>query len=127
MRSDNIMTGKSSRYLALPLVALSLTIILAPAHAEMICPTDNPLDNLPTCITHHYEMGDINNQGIYKSLLAKADNAITLFERGNNGAAVNILDALINELEAQKGHHMTSTAADMLIMHAEMAITQIDG
>ncbi|MCL4435322.1 MAG: hypothetical protein M1387_01235 [Thaumarchaeota archaeon] len=121
------MTGKSSTYLALLLIALSPTILLAPAHAQMICPTDNPLGSLPTCITHHYEMGDINNQGIYKSLQTKADNAVTLFQQGNNGAAINKLNALINELEAQKGHHITPTAADMLIMHAEMAITQISG
>ncbi len=120
------MTDRYSGYILLPLVALSMTVLLAPAYAQPICPMDDPLGNLPTCITHHYEMGDIDNQGIYKSILTKANNAVALSEQGNTGAAINILNALINELEAQKGHHISSTAADMLIMHAETAIDQIN-
>ncbi len=122
------MTTNTSRYLIVPMMVLSLTVLLAPANAQMTCPTtDDMLSHLPTCTTHHYHSGDINNKGVYQSLLAKANNAVALNDQGNSEAAVNLLNALINELEAQRGNHVDANAADMLIMHAEMAIDEISG
>lgn len=113
-------------YVISPLVFLSLIAFLAPAYAQMMCPMDDLLHHLPVCVTHHYTMmGDMDNQGVYTSLLSKAQNAVSLNDQGNTDAAVNVLNSFINELQAQKGKHVPESAADMLINHAQMAINQI--
>jgi hypothetical protein len=71
-------------------------------------------------------MGDIDNEGLYRSLLEKAQNAVALYDSGNSHASINILNSLIFELEAQSGGHISEAAAEMLIHHAEMAIEQIN-
>jgi hypothetical protein len=86
---------------------------------------DDPLAHLPTCITHHYEMGDIDKEGVYQSLLSKAQNAVSSEGQGNTDATINLLNAIINELQAQEGRHVTESAAGMLINHAQMSINQI--
>jgi hypothetical protein len=119
---------KITRYLLAPLVFLSFTAFLTPALAQMTCSMghmDDPLGHLPMCVTHHYNRGDIDNNGIYQSLLSKAQNAVTLADQGNIEAATKILNSFINELQAQSGKHITESNANMLINHAGMAINQI--
>jgi hypothetical protein len=94
-------------------------------HMDGGCMTD-PLGHLPTCVTHHYDRGDFDNKGIYRSLFAKAENAVKQYNKGNAKAATNLLNSFINELQAQNGKHVTEMAAKMLIHHAQMAIDQIN-
>ncbi|HLE09375.1 MAG TPA: hypothetical protein VI914_07080, partial [Thermodesulfobacteriota bacterium] len=56
------------------------------------------------------------------SLLKKAEAAEESIERGNTRAAENELNALINEVEAQRGKHITDDAAKMLIEDAQYII-----
>ncbi len=119
------------------LIFLSFAIYLAPVSAQMECSTvgmdgmcnmdctKDHLAHLPMCVTHHYNKGQIDNDGIYMSLLSKAENAVALHKQGNTVAAINILNSFINELQAQKGKHIDVSIADMLIHHAQMTIKQI--
>lgn len=124
----NAKKRMKSKLLASPIMVLMLASLSAPAYAqECSCPMGDPVESLPDCITHHWEiMGDIDNEGVYRSLLTKAQNAIALNDAGNTRAAINTLNSLINELEAQSGKHITEGAAGMLIQHAEMAIEDIN-
>jgi len=53
--------------------------------------------------------------GTVKSLLAKAQAAQDSFNAGDNKTAQNQLNALINELEAQSGKHLSASEAALLI------------
>lgn len=52
--------------------------------------------------------------GVDRSLLASLARATAAAERGNPGAAVRILDAFVNEVDAQDGGHIDPAAADVL-------------
>lgn len=54
-------------------------------------------------------------RGIRTSLLQKARNAQAQAEGGNGNAAANILDAFINEVQAQRGVHIDPADADRLV------------
>ncbi|MBI4823076.1 MAG: hypothetical protein HY805_02445 [Nitrospirae bacterium] len=63
-----------------------------------------PLDFLNYIISLKHEassLGWITNKGIEMSLDAKLEAAKKKLEQGQNGTAKNILNALINEIEAQ--------------------------
>ncbi len=73
------------------------------------------LDSLRATILHLRALGEIDSDGITNSLLAKVDGAIDAMGRGQKNAAINKLDALIHELEAQSGKHVSEQAAQLLI------------
>jgi hypothetical protein len=60
--------------------------------------------------------------GIQNSIEKKIEHAQRFNDRGNYFTAQNILGALINELEAQRGKHIPENVADYLIstVHAWM-------
>lgn len=68
---------------------------------------------------------DIQN-GIKNSLLAKLNNALNKVEQGKYNAAMNLLNSFMNEVEAQRGVHLTDEEADYLIEAAEEIIEMID-
>ena len=59
-------------------------------------------------------LGWIDNLGIANSLDSKIIAARQAVQAGDNGAARNILNALLNEIEAQSGKHLTSEAVALL-------------
>ena len=62
---------------------------------------------------------------ILNSLLAKVENAIAAYDSGNEIVAVNILNALLNEISAQTGKTITINAASALTAYIENLITYI--
>ena len=76
------------------------------------------LSSLSETVERLFESGDIDNKGIANSLLSKLNAAQAALDRGNVEAARNILDAFINEVEAQRGKHISEWAADLLIADA---------
>ena len=64
-------------------------------------------------------------KGIENSLVSKADNACKKYEDGKLETAGNILEAFINEVEAQSGKKIPEATADTLIAYANNAIAQI--
>jgi hypothetical protein len=81
-----------------------------------------------------FNLGWIKNEGILKSLDAKLDNAKKKLENGDTKTAKNILNAFINEVEAQgcatyencpSGKHLTSEAYGLLKYNAQYLIDHL--
>jgi hypothetical protein len=64
--------------------------------------------------------------GIENSLVSKLEGALTSLEKGNAKAAINKLNAFINEVEAQRGKKITELEADQLINGANWIIHSIE-
>jgi hypothetical protein len=109
-------------FLALVWLALSLSFV-SRAHASdgMDC-DHSTVKSLYTCVHHAAEMGHISNVGVVNSLLVKVAAADDALARQKTNAAVRILVAFINEVEAQAGIHIDAMHAEHMIMHAEMII-----
>jgi hypothetical protein len=72
------------------------------------------------------ELGDLDlPAGTENSLLSKLDAALNCLDNGNDNAAMNILDAFKNSIEAQRGKKITSEQADMLIETADDILATI--
>jgi len=69
-------------------------------------------------VEHAAMMGHISNVGVANSLLAKLAAAQAALDRGQTATAVNILNALISELEAQAGKQVLEPHAGCLTHHA---------
>jgi len=65
-------------------------------------------------------------QGTETALLSTVNNAMKSLDKGNDGAAVNQLQAFINKVEAQRGKKISEEDADMLIEYANNVIAQIE-
>lgn len=90
----------------------------------------SPLAAIDTLVSYKHQaltLGWITNQGVANSLDQKLENARKQLERGNNKAAKNILEALLNEVEAQKDKHLTSEAYALLKYNAEYLISKLTG
>ncbi len=80
------------------------------------------ISSLRTCVLHAAGEGFIDNQGVTKGLLAKLDAAQAALDRGQTGAAINLLNAFIHEVQAQAGKHIQQEHAQDLVMHAQLVI-----
>lgn len=76
------------------------------------------IENLAQHVEHAAMMDHITNVGVANSLLAKLSAAQSALDSGQTAAAVQILNAFINELEAQTGKHVPEPHAGCLIHHA---------
>jgi hypothetical protein len=88
----------------------------------------SPLAAIDTLISYKHQaltLSWITNQGIANSLDQKLDNARKQLQRGNNKAAKNMLEAFLNEVEAQKDKHLTSEAYALLKFNAEYLISKL--
>ena len=113
------------RYFLLALVWLALSLsFVSRAHASdgMDC-DQSTVESLYHCVHHAAEMGHISNVGVADSLLVKVAAADDALARQRTNAAVRILVAFINEVEAQAGIHIDAMHAEHMIMHAEMIIS----
>ena len=66
--------------------------------------------------------GEISNGGITHSLLAKVNNAEAANESGQVNAALNLLEAFRNQLDAQRGKNVSESAYLALDLAAEQLI-----
>jgi hypothetical protein len=82
------------------------------------------IQSLIAGVNRFYQEGKIDNKGIKNSLLAKLMNAQAQMDKGQVKAALNILKAFINEVEAQSGKHIQMEAANMLIADAKAIMMQ---
>lgn len=115
-----------SRSLALALLLIAFavaTMSRAYAAHEHECGEEmTTVMSLHHCVHHAIEMGHISNAGVGNSLLSKVDVAQLAVDREQPGVAARILEAFINEVEAQAGIHVEAEHAGHLVMHAEMVI-----
>jgi hypothetical protein len=77
------------------------------------------------CVVHAAEVGQIDNQGVTNSLLAKLDAAQAVLDREQKAAAVAKLKAFTHEVEAQAGKHIEAEHAAHMVMHANEVITAL--
>jgi hypothetical protein len=100
--------------------------LLAPgtAHAQTSdeCVHAPTISSLRTCVQHAADEGFIDNQGVTNSLLAQLDAAQAALDHGQTGAAINLLNAFIHEVQAQAGKHIEQEHAQHLVLHAQMVI-----
>jgi len=82
-------------------------------------------DSLAAGVKRLFEEGKIDNAGIADSLLQKLDAVQAALARGNTKAAMNVLTAFINEVNAQSGKHITPEAAMLLVTDAQWIIEQL--
>lgn len=113
----------------LALVILSL-VGARPALAEagMQCTQEmSTVGSLQMCVQHAYEQGLIDNGGAAQSPIAKLAAAQMAVERGEPAVAINILQAFVQEVEAQTGKHIQADHAMHMAHHAEMVIAALAG
>jgi len=79
-----------------------------------------PVSEIPTIPEAMEDIQEeIEHNGFRKSLLAKLGNALKALEKGNMNAYENILQAFINEVNAQSGKKIPQEYAEQLIEWAE--------
>ena len=104
-------------------------------HGWTIGPTAPPINFIPsvwidTLISYKHQsrtLGWISNEGIMNSLDQKLENAKQQLQKGNTKSASNIIQAFINEVEAQNGKHLTSEAYALLKYNAEYLLEKMGG
>jgi hypothetical protein len=87
-----------------------------------------PGDFLATIISYKeqaIQQGWIDNSGISNSLDAKLNAARDSLSRNDTRAAKNQLNALINELDAQAGRHLTPEAVALLKFNVQYLISKL--
>jgi hypothetical protein len=108
----------------------ALLLLAAPAFAADTMTCDNmaaTIASLHDCVVHAYDMGHIDNQGVANSLMAKLGAAQAALDRGQTGTANNLLNAFINEVNAQSGKHIATDHAAHMVMHTQMVIMALRG
>ncbi len=68
---------------------------------------------------------DVLSDEVKNSLVSKVENALKSIDKENDEAAINVLEAFINQIEAQRGKKISEEAADILIEYAENIIAQL--
>jgi hypothetical protein len=89
----------------------------------------SPLAAIDTLLSYKHQalsLGWITNQGIANSLDSKLDNAKSKLTAGDTTAAKNMLNAFVNEVEAQNGKHLSSEAYALLKFNAEYLIQRLE-
>lgn len=80
------------------------------------------VQSLKASVNRLYAEGKIDRADIRDSLLDKLNTAQAYLNKGNIKAAINALNAFINQVKAQSGKHITKDAAAMLIIDAKWVI-----
>lgn len=84
------------------------------------------LEQMIAYIKQARQTNHITNQGIANSLNQKLENAKKQLEKGKTKQAMNMLNAFLNEVEAQKEKHLTSEAYALLKYNAEYLIQRLE-
>ena len=69
-----------------------------------------------------YDDGQIDNEGVYQGLLSKLMSAM---KAKRADTQINLLNAFISLVESQRGQHITTEAADMLLASAHYVIDHL--
>lgn len=81
------------------------------------------MESLKVTLERLYDEGKIDGEGLYKSLMVKLVQAE---KRKSMNTAINVLQAFMNELEAQSGKHITTGAANLLLADVQYVIDHIE-
>ena len=80
------------------------------------------VESLKMSVDRLYQEGEINNKGVYNSLVYKL-KAIAASTRPESTSA--LLHAFIQSVKAQRGRHITPAAADLLIADAKWVVVHL--
>jgi len=83
------------------------------------------IDDLKTNIEELGFDGQIDSQGIVKSLIAKLNAAQKLVDKEKTDEAIMVLEDFIEQVEELSGIHVTPQAADILIKSAEYIMSRL--
>ncbi|MEX1157302.1 MAG: hypothetical protein WEC79_00040 [Thermomicrobiales bacterium] len=75
-------------------------------------------ESLASNLTRAFEMDLLKNKGIYNSLHSKMQAADAAHDRGQHATEWNLLNAFVNQLEAQRGKGIDLTTANRFIAFA---------
>ena len=98
---------------------------IAGTHDITVNPGEVTIDSIIGEIYQYFNSSQIDNNGIKQSLLSKLNNAKRKIEANQRQAAINILNAFINEVGAQKGKHIKINTAEVLIKNAKGMINHL--
>lgn len=79
------------------------------------------LDELPSSLT-----AQISNTGILHSLQVKLDHFTESYRQGNYKVALNNINSFINELNAQRGKHVSESAYQTLKSYADTIVQSLN-
>lgn len=88
-------------------------------------PLPRTIGELKTKIEEFGLEGEIDNQGVVKSLIAKLDAAQKLIDKGKIDEAKMVLEDFIMQVQELSGIRITVEAADILIKSAEYIISHV--
>ena len=91
-----------------------------------VCSLDENYSNADLIITQMKEHDLIKNNGIKNSLAKKYENSLKSLKKGNKTPAINQLEAAKNEINAQSGKGIDTTAANILIRYTDNLIAHIN-
>ncbi len=80
------------------------------------------IQSVMEAINLYYADGSISSAGVYNSLLQKLNAAQAAWDKGQAHVVANVLNAFMNEVQAQTGKHIKMDAASMLIANAQVVI-----
>lgn len=83
------------------------------------------IDGLRTNIEELGSEGEVDNQGIVRSLIAKLNVARKLVERGKEGEALMVLEDFAMQVHELSEIHITTKAAEILIESADYIISHL--
>lgn len=84
------------------------------------------LDTLISYVDQSYKNKWINNRGIYNSLSKKLKNAKKNFGKGNSKSIIKKIEAFQNEVEAQKGKHITEDGYKFLYYYSNYLVERLN-
>ncbi len=88
-------------------------------------PIPTTIEDLKTKIEEFGLEGEIDNQGIVRSLSAKLNVAQRLVGKGNVDEAKRVLEDFVKQVQELSGIHVTVEAADILIQSAEYILSHL--
>ncbi len=125
---QNIQIYSSSDYINDELFIISNMISYISYYPENYTVTsiDENYSNADLIITQMKEHDLIKNNGIKNSLAKKYENSLKSLKKGNKTPAINQLEAAKNEINAQSGKGIDTTAANILIRYTDNLIAHIN-
>ena len=83
------------------------------------------LDSLIASVNVFVGQNKIDDSNTAKGLLGKLNDAMQAVQRGKNAAAISKLQDFIDQVNAQRGRHISADAAQLLVVDAQYVISAL--
>ncbi len=105
--------------------ALAATLLAAGPVLAMDMTCQPTVQSLANCVQDAYSHGYIDSQGVETTLLSQTAAAQSALDNKQPAAAINVLQAFIQTVQAQRGVHIQAEHADHIVKHAQMVIAAL--